>query len=623
MGLPGGIPEAELPQCWSDDVRMNALFAPFRIKAANPESWDMKMKFWSDMLRQWCRSRKEPIVSAADAKNAFNRKGRTPACLDIVVEEMYRNGDLCPLSKYQQILHNGPEGWVKWGARLAFKPAALALTAVASFMPNRQAVDNDGLPKASIDSTQRFVLESAIKEQATELLQKYPPGVERMGTIEELIRNCEWTHSRETFELLLGYLVSQGAAVKKGDVVKLAEPDKKVSPVTETDEALVKLMCAETRLEGEALRMARDVAMAQADAKAALNVGNKLAAKNHLRRKHKTNLRLERCSNALENVRQLLQQMRDVHVNVAIVDTYRTSSDAMKRNLQDNALDEDAVHDTMDDLKEVMDQYSEVEKVLGTNVDDFDAAELEEELAELLAGPGAPGGGTPGKEERKDAPKLPSPPSTIPRRKISERDFVFDGEERMLAELNELGLDDASPKVKERRERIAVAEGDAPQPKPSPKVTKVTKEKPSKPWYPPSGECLRDPVWASNNNERLTDIAGSFGELRQDDRLHPGQQLNVDFTRAPRLYGSDFQVRDHKLRAGVWIYNKDPNDNLDSSLAASTDYYSTESPGKSTAPTGFQMAPGGERRKSTTENTHKDPVDDLQRRLDNLRGFNL
>ncbi|KAF9793816.1 hypothetical protein SFRURICE_010223, partial [Spodoptera frugiperda] len=171
MGLPGGIPEAELPQCWSDDVRMNALFAPFRIKAANPESWDMKMKFWSDMLRQWCRSRKEPIVSAADAKNAFNRKGRTPVCLDIVVEEMYRNGDLCPLSKYQQILHNGPEGWVKWGARLAFKPAAFALTAVASFMPNRQT--------------------------------KYPPGVERMGTIEELIRNSEWTQSRETFELLL------------------------------------------------------------------------------------------------------------------------------------------------------------------------------------------------------------------------------------------------------------------------------------------------------------------------------------------------------------------------------------------------------------------------------------
>ncbi|VVC99313.1 unnamed protein product [Leptidea sinapis] len=76
---------------------------------------------------------------------------------------MFRNGDLSPISKYQQILHNGPEGWVWWGAKLAFKPAAIALTAVSSLLPTRQALDDMGLPKASIESTQRFVLECAVK----------------------------------------------------------------------------------------------------------------------------------------------------------------------------------------------------------------------------------------------------------------------------------------------------------------------------------------------------------------------------------------------------------------------------------------------------------------------------
>lgn len=91
MGLPNTqIPSDKLPECWSDDVRMNALFAPFRIKTANPESWDMKMKFWSEMVRQWCRHRTDPVISAADIKFAFQRKGRTPACIDIVIEEMYR-----------------------------------------------------------------------------------------------------------------------------------------------------------------------------------------------------------------------------------------------------------------------------------------------------------------------------------------------------------------------------------------------------------------------------------------------------------------------------------------------------------------------------------------------------
>lgn len=84
------MPEEKLPPCWSDDVRMNALFAPFRLKCANPESWQMKMNFWTDMLRLWCKCKNDPVVSAADFKVAFMRKGRTSACLDIVVEECLR-----------------------------------------------------------------------------------------------------------------------------------------------------------------------------------------------------------------------------------------------------------------------------------------------------------------------------------------------------------------------------------------------------------------------------------------------------------------------------------------------------------------------------------------------------
>ncbi|XP_049883299.1 charged multivesicular body protein 7 [Pectinophora gossypiella] len=619
MGLPyNAIPEDTLPQCWSDDVRMNALFAPFRIKSANPESWDMKMKFWSDMLRQWCKYKRDPIVSASDAKFAFQRKGRTPACIDIVVEELFRNGELSPISKYQQILHNPAEGWVRWTARLAFKPAALALTAVTSLLPATQSLDSDGLPKASIDSTSRFVLESAVQEQATQMLENYPLGVERVGTIEELMRNCNWQQSRETFEILVGWLVATGAATKKGDVVKLAEPNKKVSPVTETDEALVKLVSAESRLCGDAARLSREVASCEAEARAALTLGNRIAAKNHLRRKHRAQQKLEQCEGALENVQQLLHQIRDVDTNAAIVNTYKTTSEAMKRGMKEGGLDEDAVHDTMDDLNDVMESYKEVERALSTTTDDLDAAELEAELRELMS-PGAPGGGgAPAKETtprkaQEPSPLLPTPPKHQPR-KVSERDdFVFDGEARVIAELNELSVGDAQGGSggrgldKRGRKKIAVTEQWVDAEKPEPKTPK-----PSKSWYPPTKECLQPETW--NNND--------FGELRQDERLHPGQPLNVDFTTPPRLYSSDFQVRDHKPCAGVWLYStRDNNSNVDD-LAASTEYFSSESPGKSGG--SFQMAPGGERKASAAWNADGDaPVDDLERRLRNLRGFNL
>ncbi|XP_063391061.1 charged multivesicular body protein 7 [Cydia fagiglandana] len=787
MGLPDTcITEDKLPQCWSDDVRMNALFAPFRLKTANPESWDMKMKFWSDLLRQYCRWKKDPVVSAADLKCAFMRKGRTPACLDIVVEEMFRNGELAPLTKYQQILHNGPEGWVRWGARLAFKPAALALTAVTSLLPARQAIDSDGLPKASIDSTQRFVCESAVKEQATELLENFPNDAERIGTVDELMKICKWQQGRDTFEMLLGYLVAQGAAVKKDEVIKLAEPNKKATPVTETDEALVRLVAAEARLEAEAGKLAREASIAEGEARAALQLGNRLAAKNHLRRKHKLQQRIDHTDGALQNVKQLLQQMREVDTTSAIVDTYKVSSQALKRGMKEGGLDEDAVHDTMDDLKEVMEQYNEVEKALAGSAEDVDAAELEQELRELLSGPAAPPGGG----ERKEVPVPRTPQS----KKNTEPDFVFDGEERVIAELNELSVEDASPRAPRTRvpvaegweptptgqtqasaelelsvedaspmaprTRVPVAEGWEPTPtgetgsrnlnaKPlrshlkagtrpalnasaptplgtttrtgattnydwmtdytpyppsteclrpnttwnnnpdrsydelrlddrlhpgecsshinpeaSPKssqswyppsteclrpdttwnnnpdrsydelrlddrlhpgecsshINPEASPKSSQSWYPPSTECLRPDTTWNNNPDRSYDELRlddrlhpgecsshinpeaspkssqswyppsteclrpdttwnknpdrSYDELRLDDRLHPGQPFNIDFTMPAKLYSSDFQVRDHKPHSGVWLYNsRDDNCNtLNNSFSSSTQY---------------------------------------------------
>ncbi|KPI99243.1 Charged multivesicular body protein 7 [Papilio xuthus] len=529
MGLPNTqIPRDKLPECWSDDVRMNALFAPFRIKTANPESWDMKMKFWSEMVRQYCRHRTDPVISAADIKFAFQRKGRTPACIDIVIEEMYRNGELSPISKYLQILHNGPEGWAMWGARIAFKPAVLAVSTVLSLLPSRPQLDSDGLPKASIESTQRFILESAVKEQATQFLDNFPSGEQRLGTIDELMKITQWAGNRETLEILLGYLVSQGAAVKKGDVVKLAEPNKKAAAVTETDEALVKLTSAETRLEADMERLTKELNSADADARAALKLGNRLAAKNHLRRKHKISTRAQRCDAALENVRHLLHQMREVDSNAAIVDTYRTSSQAMKRTMKEGGLEEDSVFDTMDELKDVK---------------------------------------------------------------------------------------ESSPKQSDKKP-IAVSEA-ADNGISIPKSTK-----PSKAWYPPPGDCLKpDTAWSESGvDASLKRLSEGFGELRMDQRLHPGQPLDVDFTTPPRHYVTDFQVRDHKRApAGVWLYN---HEDTSAELAPSTEYISTESPGKTGS--SFLMAPGEGRRKQEPWHTDEEKtIEDLETRLNRLRGFNM
>ena len=35
---------------WADDQRMSVLFAPLRAKELNPESWNSKVNFWSNLV---------------------------------------------------------------------------------------------------------------------------------------------------------------------------------------------------------------------------------------------------------------------------------------------------------------------------------------------------------------------------------------------------------------------------------------------------------------------------------------------------------------------------------------------------------------------------------------------
>ncbi|GBP92163.1 Charged multivesicular body protein 7 [Eumeta japonica] len=401
MDILNIFPEGLHPKCWSDDVRMKALFAPFRPKAANPESWETKVGFWSDMLRRWCRLRRDPVLSANEARLAFQRKGRTPDCIEIVVEECLKRGDLSPISKYLHILHKGSKSWRRWNARSVFKSAGLA---VSRFVPFKRTIDQDRLPKASIDSNERFVVESVLKvqynarnfavaklgtkpsqwhfigtrrrrrkgrgasnlrtasfvgnserqsimrctvfevklglevhlentnfrfarfqEQATRLLSDYPSNFERFGTIEELMTNTKFNDiQRETFEVLLGYLISEGQATKKGKIIKLASPRRKASPVKKSDVTMHGLLASERKLTAEAEKFAKKAERALEEARVAIYRRNRLTAKNHLRRKHRYQQKIVSTEKALKNVHRLMHTMKKNELNAAVLDACRS-----------------------------------------------------------------------------------------------------------------------------------------------------------------------------------------------------------------------------------------------------------------------------------------------------------
>ena len=79
------------PVEWEDDQRMNVLFSPFREnRHVNPQSWDSKLKFWSDLLASYCKFTGRIIITPTEVPHMFQRKGRLPQCINKVLEENLR-----------------------------------------------------------------------------------------------------------------------------------------------------------------------------------------------------------------------------------------------------------------------------------------------------------------------------------------------------------------------------------------------------------------------------------------------------------------------------------------------------------------------------------------------------
>ena len=75
---------------WEDDVKMTVMFSPFRDKNLNPKSWDQKVKFWSEVILEECVKSNEAVIDVMYLKEKFRRKGKSPSCLETVIQEMIR-----------------------------------------------------------------------------------------------------------------------------------------------------------------------------------------------------------------------------------------------------------------------------------------------------------------------------------------------------------------------------------------------------------------------------------------------------------------------------------------------------------------------------------------------------
>lgn len=82
------------PDCWQDDERMENFFAPFRLKSVNPVNYDTKLKFWKNLIKEFCEVKGSAAVSVSELRDALQRNGKKPHCLSTVIEELLTDGSI-------------------------------------------------------------------------------------------------------------------------------------------------------------------------------------------------------------------------------------------------------------------------------------------------------------------------------------------------------------------------------------------------------------------------------------------------------------------------------------------------------------------------------------------------
>ncbi|KAI4458104.1 charged multivesicular body protein [Holotrichia oblita] len=170
------LPPDKLPDCWNDESRINVLFAPFRDKSVNPKDWESKLEFWKNLIYIYCTHNHEYVFTYTELSKKFRKGGRSPACLGVVIEEMYKNGDIQTLNVFLQTPSESWSGWIT--DSFVKKPILWSFTKIKNSI-------------IASDTNISYVHINAVESDSLKLLDKIPLNMKNKQSEETLLNDIE------------------------------------------------------------------------------------------------------------------------------------------------------------------------------------------------------------------------------------------------------------------------------------------------------------------------------------------------------------------------------------------------------------------------------------------------
>uniref|UniRef100_A0A1Q3F7D4 Putative m protein type n=1 Tax=Culex tarsalis TaxID=7177 RepID=A0A1Q3F7D4_CULTA len=379
------LEESFYPDTWHNDSRMGVLLSEFRVRTINPENYDSKMKFWKEMIRNYCEHKGSGAVSIVELKRVFKRKGTIPYCLQTVFEDMLREGQLVGRGNFQRPVQ---DSWGGWAVDLLVKrPLGWGFGKV-----KEKVVGN------AVDEGAEFVCTEVVKGQSgvlEKLIQKQNKFnvLLSMEALKDLVKDAGFTD--DGLELILHHMACQQRVYTeklpdeghehKRVLLKFAAPGAKAQPITDIERSIYNLEQTEQNLLKMIDKLEQDVSNALQLVKQNIAEGKKQVAKSNLKKKHLLEKNLEKKMNVLDNVQTMLSRIHDTQTDRNVIEAYKIGSNALKNAFADSGITLDTVDDTLAEMKEIMEQQDEMQTMISTpQTEIIDDLELEQELSDLI-----------------------------------------------------------------------------------------------------------------------------------------------------------------------------------------------------------------------------------------------
>jgi len=356
-----------------DDEQAAVLYSPFREKSLNPRSWIRKMTFWQTFLLNIAT--KEGIVSF-DMKTLplmFERKGMTPKCLPLVVEDLKRNGKLKTYDEY-----NKTQSWLSWGFNSLVKQPLLW-----------SASHLLGSPK----KTDIFVWPHVVQNIGEKMIENHHSHVQHEVTdcvisLANFRRDCLPLIPREQdFNIVLSWLERNGRIKLKEledgqNVVKVCKKGETQSEdLTETDINVYRIKETERRLEDEVELLSSRMNGYLEEAQSYVKQKQKSRALHCLRKKKMIQHAFDRKSSNIIKLQEIIIKIEEARTNEMVIKACETAVGTLKSLTAETNLDK--VETVMDQVQESLEDHKEISDAMLLS-DSTDYEDLEAELQELI-----------------------------------------------------------------------------------------------------------------------------------------------------------------------------------------------------------------------------------------------